>query len=58
MSPQVFWEKEQPLVDTPTYIPVTIKTTNYQQKTYAVDDKLFALELNMEIANKIIKQRQ
>ena len=58
MSPQVFWEKEQPLADTPTYIPVTIKTTNYQQKTYAVDDKLFALELNMEIANKIIKQRQ
>ncbi|MEI7668919.1 MAG: hypothetical protein WCJ33_02420 [Pseudomonadota bacterium] len=57
-SPQIFWEIEQPLADTPTYIPVLITNGSYQQKTYAVDNKLFELQLEMEIGNDINKQRQ
>lgn len=51
-STQVFWE-----IDSSTYAPVTIKDTQYQPKVYAAE-KLFNLELTIEISNEILSQRQ
>lgn len=53
MSPQIFWEKTPAIA-----IPVTLTDAKYQQRTYAVDNKLFIVEATMEIANEIMRQRQ
>ena len=51
-SSQVFWE-----INSTTYAPVVVINNTYQQKTYA-GEKLFNLELTIEISNVIISQRQ
>lgn len=51
-STQVFIE-----LDSTTYAPVIIREQNYDVKTYASDNKLFNLELTIEIGNDINSQR-